>query len=703
MLSCNQLKGNLNNLKYEVVKSSKKVNYVNLPCGFDIETTSITDQGQKVAFMYKWALGLGHDTPIYYGSTWQQFVEICDILQDHFNLNESNLLVIYVHNLAYEFQFMRKHFEFINVFALAERKPAKAITTQGIEFRCSYILSGSSLAVTAKNLVKHNVVKLVGDLDFNLIRHHKTELTPQEMGYLKNDIAVITAYIDEQLDIYKTLDKIPLTNTGRVRKYVRHACYYDNVNHKKSSKGKYLNYRRIMQDLTLDVPTYAMLKTAFMGGFTHANANYTNATLEQVSSIDFTSSYPAVMVAEKFPMSRFKNAEIKSLDELEKHCSKYAVVMNLRFENIRCKLKQETYISESKCSELTNPIINNGRVISADILTTTITEIDYKIMKQVYEWDSIKIGKVKYARKNYLPKAIIESILNLYQDKTKLKGVIGSEVEYLLSKGMLNSIYGMCVTDIVKDNAVYDEDTWAMLGVDVGTEIDGYNNSKNRFLFYAWGLWVTAYARFNLWTGIVAMGDDYIYSDTDSIKLLNYEKHSKYISWFNANIIKKMQGTCNYYKLDENLLNPKTKEGVSKMLGIWDYEGTYQKFKTLGSKRYMQLEKGGISITIAGLSKVNGSKYILELANGDVDKAFSLFDDGLYVPAQKTGKMTHTYLDEPFKLNVKDHLGVSATVETLSGVHLENCDFTLSISKQYAGFLESLGDGKLYKGLNFND
>src|SRR5699024_4746531 len=140
----------------------------------------------------------------------------------------------------------------------------------------------------------------------------------------------------------------------------------------------------------------------------------------------------------------------------------------------------------------------------------------------IYNYDEIYIKNAVCYQKGYLPKSIIESVLNLYEDKTQLKGVKGKEVEYLLSKGMLNSIYGMTVTDIVKDNIIYsDTDTWELDEVDVDEEIDIYNNNKNRFLFYAWGVYVTAYARKNLWSGIISVGLDYVYSDTDSLKFLN--------------------------------------------------------------------------------------------------------------------------------------------------------------------------------------
>lgn len=700
MIPSSQISDLIDRLEFDVIKTNKKVEYINLPCGFDIETTSYKQEATKTAFMYIWALGIGHDTGVYYGRTWEEFADVCELLQHKLGLHNERRLVVYVHNLGYEFQFMRKHFNWLNVFAVGERKPTKAICDYGIEFRDSYILSGFSLANTAKNLVKYKVKKMVGDLDYSLIRTHLTPLTDIEMQYCENDVAIITAYISEQIDLYDNVSKIPMTNTGRVRTHVRNECYYTAKSHKKSSKGKYIAYRKIMNDLTISIDAYKQLKRAFMGGFTHANANHSGKTLQDVSSIDFTSSYPSVMVSEKFPMSRFKPIEIKTVKQLEEYCAKYCLVFDVKFINFKCKITQETYLSESKCGQISGAVINNGRVVSADEITTTITDADFEIMKQVYSWDDIAIGMARYAHKNYLPKAIVKSVLDLYQNKTQLKDVAGSEVEYMLSKGMLNSIYGMCVTDIVKDNAVYGDD-WAVEKVDILEEVDKYNKSKNRFLYYAWGLWVTAYARRNLWTGIIAAGDDYVYSDTDSLKLLNYEKHKPYTEWFDKRIIGKMEEMCDYYKFDKSLLAPKTKDGVVKMMGVWDFEGTYSRFKTLGAKRYLVQSGDKLHLTVAGLSKQNGINYMKELAGGDNAKVFELFNDSLYIPADKTGKMTHTYIDEELMLNVTDYMGVPAKVVTMSAIHLEACDFTLSVAMQYKEFLQRLSEGYMFKGVTY--
>lgn len=688
----------LSQFEIKEIKTNKKVTYLNIESAFDIETTSYISNGEKSAFMYIWMFGMGLGKEIFYGRTWEEFLDLCERLQHYFGLNENRRLVIYIHNLGYEFQFMCKYFNWENVFAINERKPIKALCSYGIEFRDSYILSGYSLANTAKNLTTHKVRKMEGDLDYSLIRHQSTQLTEKELGYCSNDIEIILAYINEQIAQYEDITKIPLTNTGRVRKYVKDACYYTSSNHRKSNRGKYQRYRQIMSDLTLDKATYIQLKRAFMGGFTHSNPNHTGKTLENVSSIDLTSSYPTVMLADKFPMSRAKELNITTVEELKKAMSLYCLVFDLKLEGLRNTLKYESYISESKCFKMVKPVINNGRVYDAEMIQTTITDVDFNIIEKVYEWDKISIANVRGFVKAYLPKSIIESILNLYKDKTTLKGVEGKEVEYLLSKGMLNSVYGMCVTDVVKDEHVFNE-TWGIERVDVDEKIDEYNKSKNRFLFYPWGIWVTAYARRNLWTAILNIGDDYIYSDTDSIKMLNFDSHKEYVEKYNKHIGKKLADMMEHYKLNVELLAPKTIQGKAKPLGIWEFEGNYSHFKTLGAKRYLVKENGEFHLTVAGLSKKNGINHMVNICGGDTEQVFNIFNDDLYIPANKTGKMTHTYIDTEKEMFVVDYDGVQERVLTLSGIHLEPCDFTLSISEQYNQFLRAISSGYIFTGM----
>lgn len=694
-------------IKYEVIgkysyKEKKTTYYINLPCAFDIETTSTMYADQKFAFMYEWTFGLGDNGEggIFYGRTWEQFISVLERLAAYFNLSSERILICYVHNLSYEFQFMRKYFEWMNVFAIDDRKPIKALTTMGIEFRDSYILSGYSLSKLAENLVSHKIKKLVGDLDYSLCRTSETPLTDLELSYCNNDVEIVLDYIAEQISQYKDITKLPLTNTGRVRKYVSDRCFYSASNHKKSSWNKRKRYLELMRELVLTSEQYAMLKRCFMGGFTHASMQYVGQHLHNVYSIDFTSSYPAVMLSEKFPMSRPIAIDIHEQDFWKLvESDDYGLMFDCRFTGLHSINTYESYLSDSKCFGVKGGIINNGRIFQADELTTTITDIDLKIIRTCYKYEAIQVANVYKFYLEYLPSSIINAILELYGNKTSLKGVEGKEVEYLVSKGMLNSVYGMCVTDIVRPCITYG-DEWSTETITpemIEDQIHKYNESGKRFLYYPWGVWVTAYARRNLFTGINSIGNDYVYSDTDSIKFLNYDSHLDYINTYNRLIESKLRTMCDFRHIDFELCRPITKKGVQKLIGVWDIEGCSEHFKTLGAKRYIYVKDDKLHITIAGLSKQNGARYI-EAQNDNWDSVMDYFCDDLYIPPTETGKNTHTYIDSEMEGDITDYLGHTMYIVSRSGVHLSECDYTLSIAKKYGEFLERLLKGELYVG-----
>lgn len=284
---------------------------------------------------------------------------------------------------------------------------------------------------------------------------------------------------------------------------------------------------------------------------------------------------------------------------------------------------------------------------------------------------------------------MLESVIEFYKKKTTLKGVAGKEREYLLFKGMLNSLYGMTVTDFAKPEITYDTD-WGKELLNLDECIEDYNSNKNRFLYYPWGVVVTALARQNLWSGILALGNDYIYSDTDSVKFINPEKHAAYFKRYNQEITDKLKTMCKLKGLDYADLEPATVKGVKKPLGVWDDDGFYDLFKTLGAKRYVVSEKGNLKITIAGLGKKAGREYLLKISNGDILQAMKNFKIGLRVPAGQTGKNVHTYIDGPFSGVIVDYQGNECEIESLSAVHLEATSFEMSISENFAEFLANM-------------
>lgn len=677
----------------DIIKSKDKI-YYNLAMSFDIETSSFyedkngviytnddyrklknTVKADKKAIMYIWQFAIEENVII--GRTWNDFLYFCKKLYDFLNLKE-RYIVVYVHNLSYEFQFICKWFNWIDIFADSERKPIKATTDTHFIFKCSYRLSGYSLEVLANNLKSHNIKKMVGDLDYNLIRNSKTPISKEELKYCENDVLIVTSYIDEQINEFGNIEKIPLTQTGKVRRYVRKQCFQNK------------EYQYFIKELTIEKPEYMLLKNAFMGGFTHCNAMYTNKICQNVTSYDFTSSYPTVLISEKYPMSKGKEVYITTETELLNLIKNYCVLVDLQFTNIKTSFMYEQIISYSKCRNVKNPLINNGRIVQADTLTITCTDVDFLNIRDFYKWDNMKIGLCYIYKKDYLPKEFIKTILHLYKSKTELKGVDGKEVEYLHSKELLNSLYGMCVTSIVHDTISFNGAEWTTENGNLDEELKNYNTDKNRFLFYHWGVWCTAYARNNLYTGIKECKDDYIYSDTDSIKIFNADKHKNYFEKYNEWIVQKLEKCLKYHNIPIDYISPKTIKGESKTLGIWDFDGFYTDFKTLGAKRYIYRKDDKISITVCGLSKKSGKEFI-----ENQKKPFLFFNDGMFVDCEHTGKMTHTYIDREIENVITDYLGNQAYYHEKSFIHLEKTDYLLSLSDMYIKYF--MGVQKLIK------
>ena len=535
----------------KVIKTNQKIEYYNIASCFDIEASSFYDNfiirpENKRAILYAWIFGI--NDIIVLGRTWEQFKEIINIVVTVLSLNEKRRIITYVHNLAYDFQFFRKHFHFKKVFALSQRDPITALTYDGVEFRCSYKLSGYSLAKVGEHLLKHDVKKKVGDLDYNKIRTPETPLTAKEWGYIENDGLVLLAYIEEEIESAGDITKIPLTKTGKIRNYCRDRCLHSRKSHKKHDE-QFTIYHRLMKQMSINsVLEYEHLHACFMGGFTHGNNKYVGKICHDVSSYDFTSSYPAVMIAERFPIYKSELKKNVTTKEFNKYIDLYCCLFRATFYDIEESFKFEHYISSSKCFELEKPLIDNGRIVKASKLTIFLTEQDYLIIKKTYKWKKLTVKNLRIYRRGYLPREFVLSVLDLYEKKTVLKGLDEYIAEYQQSKENLNGCYGMAVTDICRDNILYnsdetnpDLDEWGSEKPDYEKVIDKYNKDKRRFLFYPWGIWVTAYARRNLWEAILELGEDYRYSDTDSVKFINLEQHKAFFENYNKNILRKLK------------------------------------------------------------------------------------------------------------------------------------------------------------------
>lgn len=691
----------------EIVCKSSKLKYYNVPCSFDIETTSFSYSGVGVGTMYLWGFCLNGAVMI--GRTWQEFRTFINYLTYKYSITPALRLPVYVRLLGFEFQFIRKHFEWHDVFARQLRAPMRAATTGGLEFRDSYVLTGQKLEKTAEELIELKVQKLVGNVDYALYRHSGTPLTAAEIQYQINDVLVDCSLINDKIRQDGNVAQIPMTSTGYTRRFVRRKCLPANS----ASRWWYVKQ---MQQQRLTVDEYVIGKASFAGGYVHASPQHACTLLFDLYSEDWTSAYPAAMCEyAEYPISKgfeIDPTTLKSRQQLFDYADKFAFFGVFELEDVDSNFEYDYYLSESKVVELSDDAeVFNGRIASASHFKTALSHIDFKTLMYCYSVGAIRVLRLFIYRKSYLPKPYIEAVLDRYNNKTKLKNVAGREEDYMAAKRDTNSLYGMLVTMIDRPEVVYKNNEWSLDHSKLLPElIADYNDKETRFINFLWGVIVTAITRHNLMHTICdELKDDYAYSDTDSAKFKNYEKHKAYFENWNKGVDARIAAVCSALGIDEEKFRPKTIKGEEKVLGYWDFDGHYTRFKALRAKAYMYTTQADadapeeLHITMSGVSKQKAVEFLLYKYKNDLDAIFDAFDENLLITGEQfdedgnrhggTGKLTHLYNDVEFTAELTDYLGNTQTVHEMSSVNLSPCDFEVGFPEAFKKFLRELRKG----------
>lgn len=665
----------------------KKEVFVNLPFAFDIETSQTVVNGSPVSFMYIWQMGI--NGAAVYGRTWDEFKDCLSRIRKAFAPN-GETIVIYVHNLSYEFAFVAPYLKISEVFARSPHHPIYFRTTDKFEFRCSYFLTGKSLAMVG---AETSVQKMVGDLDYSLLRHRNTPLTEQELKYCENDVLILNEYIQKEIERNGDITKIPLTKTGYVRRAVLESF---------RAWDKFDAYQRKLRCVYPSVNVFALLNKAFSGGFTHANCSYVGLTLSDVASVDIASSYPTQMLKHKFPSGKWhKLTEIPNVDVLTAMCNQYACIMEITYKNLTAKTDHHT-ISRHKCSIADNAVIDNGRIVSGDYITTYITSVDFIVNRLFYDFESVQIHEFYYCNYEYLPRPLISVIIDAYKRKTLLKNATDeNDVKlYKLSKEFINSLYGMTVTNPIDDTIVYNNGEWTTERGDVQSLLNRHRASNKYCLPYAVGVFVTAWARYELLTTVAKIGVDAIYCDTDSIKIRNYPKHKHIIDEYNRNNAHELKQAMKHHGFKFSDVSPN-----GKTIGVFEFEFTADEFLTLGAKRYCYTHDGKFNYTVAGLPKSKSATgktplaYMQQLADKRGVSLFDVFAFDLEIPAEYTCKMESIYNVESWEKWVVDYTGRRAKVGERFGVALSPIPFTMGICSEFWSFLCG-GENNLHKPLD---
>lgn len=634
------------------VKPYRKIRFISNIIALDTETTKYNDE---ILFITDWSFTIENYGCIY-GNRVQDLVELLRRLTGMFDTSENNRMLVFVHNFSYDYMFLRNHL--LNAFGepvwSIATKPHKYVCMQfsnGIEFRDSYILTGRSLEKFTADMGTE-IQKQSGTWDYDKFRTPGSDRTEAEKYYVCADTISLTLALREFCKQHKcNPSTLEYTNTGFVRAAGLKASRKD-----KSWRPKFLKS-------SLGFDEYMLLDVAFHGGYTHANRYYISQVQRDVISYDFTSSYPARMVYNKFPMGKWIRFTTAKLNDIIEMSDTFAFMGYLFLSGVQLdKSCPMPPIAKHKCKVLQNALVDNGRVISADALVIPFTDPDLDVILKFYTWDHSAVSNVWYTNKEYLPDWFCNMIMDLFRNKTTQKGK--DDILYMLSKGMLNALYGMSVQKIVRDDVKenFAVGEWIVDRTKRDKEkaeeqLTAFYKNRKKYLPYQWGVWVTAYAQAELYK-LGSFCGTWLYSDTDSVKGKEWDVVG--LEAYNNDIRhqaeKREYGTIEY-------------NGKTYTLGVAEFDGQYDEFVTLGSKRYCYRDSNGLHITVAGVPKIGVEELRNDIHNFRQSMVFRNTNKKASVYIQTDGIKTITIGDE--------------TIEYGCAVRLDPVDYTLDQTVQY--------------------
>lgn len=410
---------------------------------------------------------------------------------------------------------------------------------------------------------------------------------------------------------------------------------------------------------------YAMRRACMRGGFTFNAARESNKVLGRVVAIDETSAHHAHAIGHWVPEvfatkePRWLKAAAERIvrmswrDILAGYALPFPVAIHAEvdFRGIRVRedsvfgrqeiglistarfaasegvigIDNESMVEAERAiraagfgDTVENPVTAFGKVMSADRLTTWVTELELWCIAQVYEWDEMFVLRGEGATKKKRPDdyAILTS-MHFWSGKQKMKQLIhdtpeGPERRQLEAiyggelKPQFNAVgYGLHARDEYRPNWTIDEDGAWVLEKSISEE-DFLERKPKARAWFNYGSRISGWSRVHLIIAMLildeAFGEDarIVSGDTDSLKLrteLPEEDIINALSPLHTAIRESIERTTSRAaKMWPTEYNP--------MIGVGEFvaERTADQFFTPAVKTYVQLfDDGTIKLTCAGV------------------------------------------------------------------------------------------------------
>ena len=386
------------------------------------------------------------------------------------------------------------------------------------------------------------------ELDYTTKRPIGHELTPHEIDYIRNDVKIMAL----ALDILYQQDMTKMTVGANALHSFKSMCK---------------NFKQLFPVLPIDVD--ADIRRSYKGGFTYLSPKYKEKTTGAGLTLDVNSMYPFMMSTAFLPYSLPEPYEGKYKPDIF-----YPLYTQRLTCTFQIKPNKIPSIQLKSCpSFMPNEYIESSK---DEIVTLTLTNPDLELFFQQYDVNVIEWQggwKFKKAR------GIFTNYINHWTEQKIKAKKEGNRPQYLLSKLMLNNLYGKMATNPIgrqKAPVLKDGELHFMM---LPTE-------ERKPIYIPVATFITSYARKYIietsqlirdWSMEHKGYDAYVYSDTDSIHCL--------LDKSDLDVLKE------YIKIDPY------------ELGAWDCESVWEAGRFLRQKCYIEKIDGKIEATVAGMPK----------------------------------------------------------------------------------------------------
>lgn len=410
------------------------------------------------------------------------------------------------------------------------------------------------------------------ELDYRAKREIGHVLTPHEIAYIRNDVEIMARALDIMFK----------------QGYTKMTIASDALDEYKKLNRKFREY---FPELPLDID--ADIRESYKGGFTYLSPKYAGVKTGAGMTLDINSMYPSMMYNKAMPVGEPKifAGEYKYDSEYPLYVIMFECSFELKKGKIpSIQLKRNRMFRANEYVESTN----------GETVEMCLTCVDYELFRKQYNVQNIEFfGGYKFKQATGLFKTYIDKFMKMKIDSKKA----GNKAQTLIAKLFLNSLYGRFglnpntgkkIPLLVDDKLCY--------------KIQLAEEGERKPVYIPVATFITSYARRFIiessqmvrdWSLKNKGFDAYVYSDTDSMKIL-LDKDD-------------LESLKDVIPIDDY------------ELGKWAWEESWTAWKGLRQKCYIeQFEDGSISATIAGLPKrlaplINFDNFHLGFSTEELD------------------------------------------------------------------------------------